>query len=53
MTAYDFSERRASRPLGVPRSTLRYSVIEPKREKELIEQIKQLARKHPSTATVG
>lgn len=47
MTAHDLSERRACRALGVPRSTLRYSAIEPEREKELIERIKQLARKHP------
>ena len=31
----------------MPRSTLRYAVVEPERDKELLSRIEELARKHP------
>lgn len=47
MTAFQISERRACRALGVPRSSQRYVGAEREREEELLSRIRALAREHP------
>lgn len=43
---YGVSQRRASKLLDRPRSTLRYQPQQPEQEKVLIKQIRRLARRH-------
>jgi putative transposase len=47
MTAFQVSERRACRALGVPRSSQRYVGAEREREEELLLRIRALARENP------
>ena len=47
MTAFQVSERRACRALGVPRSSQRYTGAEREREEELLLPIRDLARENP------
>jgi putative transposase len=47
MTAFQISERRACRALGVPRSSQRYAGTEREREEELLLRIRALARENP------
>ena len=47
MTAFEVSERRACRALGVPRSSQRYVGTEREREGELLLRIRALARENP------
>ena len=47
MTAFQISERRACRALGVPRSSQRYVGTERGREEELLLRIRALARENP------
>jgi transposase InsO family protein len=47
MTAFQVSERRACRALGVPRSSQRYVGTEREREEELLLRIRELARENP------
>lgn len=47
MAAFQISERRACRALGVPRSSRRYVGTEREREEELLLRIRELAREHP------
>jgi len=47
MTAFEVSERRACRALGVPRSSRRYIGTEREPEGELLWRIRALAREHP------
>jgi putative transposase len=47
MTAFQISERRACRALGVPRSSQRYVGTEREREEELLLRVRALAREHP------
>lgn len=44
---YQVSERRASRVLGRPRSTLRYRRRDRSAEVPLVQALRRLARKHP------
>jgi putative transposase len=44
---YQISERRASRVLGRPRSTLRYRLRDRSPEAPLVRALRRLARKHP------
>jgi putative transposase len=44
---YQISERRASRVLGRPRSTLRYRLRDRSPETPLVRALRRLARKHP------
>jgi len=47
MAAFQVSERRACRALGVPRSSQRYVGNEREREEELLLRIRTLARENP------
>jgi transposase InsO family protein len=47
MTAFEVSERRACRALGVPRSSQRYVGTERERDEALLLRIRELAREHP------
>jgi putative transposase len=47
MTAFQVSERRACRALGVPRSSQRYVGADREREEELLLRIRALARENP------
>src|SRR5205807_838498 len=47
MAAFEISERRACRALGVPRSSQRYVGTEREREEELLLRIRALARENP------
>jgi transposase InsO family protein len=47
MAAFEVSERRAGRALGVPRSSQRYVGTEREREEELLLRIRALARENP------
>ena len=47
MTAFQVSERRACRALGVPRSSQRYVGAKREREEELLLRIRALARENP------
>jgi putative transposase len=47
MTAFEVSERRACRALGVPRSSQRYVGTERGREEALLLRVWELAREHP------
>src|SRR4051794_41677431 len=47
MAAFQISERRACRALGVPRSSQRYVGAEREREEELLLRIRALARENP------
>ena len=47
MAAFEVSERRACRALGVPRSSQRYVGAERGREEELLLRIRALARENP------
>ena len=47
MAAFQISERRACRALGVPRSSQRYVGAERGREEELLLRIRALARENP------
>ena len=47
MTAFEISERRACRALGVPRATQRYIATGRERDEALLLRIRELAREHP------
>jgi transposase InsO family protein len=47
MAAFEVSERRACRALGVPRSSQRYVGTEREREEELLLRVRTLARENP------
>jgi len=47
MTAFEISERRACRALGLPRSSQRYVGAERGREEELLSRLRALARENP------
>ena len=47
MAAFQVSERRACRALGVPRSTQRYVGTEREREEALLLRVRELSREHP------
>ena len=47
MAAFEISERRACRALGVPRSTQRYIGTGRERDEALLLRVRELSREHP------